>query len=117
GEETGDAEGTGNEEGRCTMTVETMRLPGSVAEVTASKEGPSVGAFFDLDGTLIEGYSASHLAKERFRNREVGLSELVRTLGVAVGAGLGRGAGFPDLLKLGAEAWRGRAHEDLEEMG
>ena len=99
------------------MTIETMRLPGSVAEVAVSKEGPGVGAFFDLDGTLIEGYSANHLAKERFRNREVGLSELVRTLGVAVGAGLGRGAGFVDLLQLGAAAWRGRAHEDLEEMG
>jgi putative phosphoserine phosphatase / 1-acylglycerol-3-phosphate O-acyltransferase len=47
----------------------------------------------------------------------VGLSELVRTVGVAVGAGLGRGAGFADVLKIGAEAWRGRAHEDLEEMG
>jgi putative phosphoserine phosphatase/1-acylglycerol-3-phosphate O-acyltransferase len=94
-----------------------MRLPGSVAEVAASKEGPRVGAFFDLDGTLIAGYSASHLAQQRFRDREVSLSELVRTLGVAVGAGLGRGAGFADLLKLGAEAWRGRANEDLEEMG
>jgi putative phosphoserine phosphatase/1-acylglycerol-3-phosphate O-acyltransferase len=99
------------------MSAETMRLPGSVAEVDASKAGPLVGAFFDLDGTLISGYSASHLAQQRLRDREIGLSEVVRTLGVAVGAGLGRGAGFADLMKLGAEAWRGRAHEDLEEMG
>lgn len=94
-----------------------MRLPGSVAEVEGSTPGPGVGAFFDLDGTLIAGYSASHLAAQRFRDREVGLSELVRTVGVAVGAGLGRGAGFADVMKLGAEAWRGRAHEDLEQMG
>jgi putative phosphoserine phosphatase/1-acylglycerol-3-phosphate O-acyltransferase len=94
-----------------------MRLPGSVAEVAASESGPHIGAFFDLDGTLIAGYSASHLARQRLRDREVSLSELVRTIGVAVGAGLGRGAGFSDVLKLGAEAWRGRAHEDLDEMG
>ena len=30
-----------------------LRLPGSVADVDASPEGPGTGAFFDLDGTLI----------------------------------------------------------------
>ncbi|MDT5019446.1 MAG: putative phosphoserine phosphatase / 1-acylglycerol-3-phosphate O-acyltransferase, partial [Mycobacterium sp.] len=33
----------------------TMRLPGSVAEIEASPAGPGVGAFFDLDGTLVSG--------------------------------------------------------------
>jgi putative phosphoserine phosphatase/1-acylglycerol-3-phosphate O-acyltransferase len=98
------------------MSSPTLRLPGSVAEIEASPRGPSIAAFFDLDGTLIAGYSARFLGSERMRNRELSLSELVRTIGVAVGAGIGR-AGFEDLLKLGAEAWRGRAHEDLEEMG
>ena len=93
-----------------------LRLPGSVAEVAASPEGPEVGAFFDFDGTLIAGYSAGHLSRDRFRTRDVSIGELARTLGVAVNAGLGR-AGFEDLLKIGAGAWKGRAHEDLEEMG
>ena len=35
------------------MTATPLRLPGSVAEVDASPEGPHVGAFFDLDGTLV----------------------------------------------------------------
>ena len=99
------------------MSTETMRLPGSVAEVAASKPGLLVGAFFDLDGTLIAGYSATHLAQQRLRDRDIGLSEVVRTLGIAVGAGLGRGVEFADVLKIGAQAWRGRAQEDLEEMG
>lgn len=30
-----------------------MRLPGTVAEVRASSPGPRIGAFFDLDGTLV----------------------------------------------------------------
>lgn len=30
-----------------------MRLPGSVAEIAASPSGPKIGAFFDLDGTLV----------------------------------------------------------------
>jgi hypothetical protein len=32
-----------------------MRLPGSVAEVQASPPGPEIGAFVDLDGTLVAG--------------------------------------------------------------
>ncbi|MET0144905.1 MAG: HAD-IB family hydrolase [Ilumatobacteraceae bacterium] len=98
------------------MSTVTMRLPGSVAEIDASPDGRRVGAFFDLDGTLIAGFSARHLAQDRLRNRELGVGEIVRMLGVAVGAGLGR-AGFEDLLKLGAEAWRGRSDDDLAEMG
>ena len=34
----------------------------------------------------------------------------------AVNAGLGR-AGFEDVLQIGADVWKGRAHEDLEAMG
>ena len=37
-----------------------LRLPGSVAEIEASPEGPEVGAFFDLDGTLVAGFTGVH---------------------------------------------------------
>jgi len=93
-----------------------LRLPGSVAEIAAGPKGPDVGAFFDFDGTLIAGYSASHLSRDRFRTRDVSLNELARTLAVAVSAGLGR-AGFEDLLRVGAAGWKGRAHAELEDMG
>ncbi len=39
----------------------TMRLPGSVAEVQASPPGPEIGAFFNLDGILVAGFTASRL--------------------------------------------------------
>jgi putative phosphoserine phosphatase / 1-acylglycerol-3-phosphate O-acyltransferase len=93
-----------------------MHLPGSVAEIEASPEGPTIGAFFDLDGTLIAGYSAKYMTEDRLRRREIGASEFLRTFAFIVSAGLGR-ASFEDALRLGAEAWRGRAQEDLEEMG
>ena len=98
------------------MSSQTIRLPGSVAEIDTSPEGPRIAACFDVDGTLIAGYSVKYLGQERMRNRDLSLSELVRTFGVSVGAGLGR-AGFEDLLALGAAAWKGRAQEDLDEMG
>jgi putative phosphoserine phosphatase/1-acylglycerol-3-phosphate O-acyltransferase len=98
------------------MSSPTLRLPGSVAEIAGSPEGPTVAACFDLDGTLIAGYSVKFLGQERMRQRDFSISELVRTLGVSLGAGLGR-AGFEDLIALGAAAWKGRAQEDLDEMG
>ena len=98
------------------MSSQTLRLPGSVAEIAGSPEGPTVAACFDLDGTLIAGYSVKYLGQERMRHRDLSVTELVRTLGVSIGAGLGR-AGFEDLIALGAAAWKGRAQEDLDEMG
>jgi putative phosphoserine phosphatase / 1-acylglycerol-3-phosphate O-acyltransferase len=98
------------------MSRDPRRLPGSVAEIEASPDGPQIGAFFDLDGTLIAGYSAKYVAQERFRNREVNAKELVRTVGLSVMYGAGR-ADFADFIRMGAEGWRGRHHEDLEQMG
>ena len=93
-----------------------LRLPGSVAEIDAGPAGPDIGAFFDLDGTLIAGYSARYLAQDRLRRRELGLSELVRSVAVMASSGVNEES-FAELLELGAAGWRGRTHEDLEEMG
>jgi putative phosphoserine phosphatase/1-acylglycerol-3-phosphate O-acyltransferase len=92
------------------------RIPGSVHEVVASPAGPSTGAYFDFDGTLIAGYSALHLSKQRFRSRDVGFGEIVRSIALALDAGRGS-AGFADLLQLGADTWKGREDADLAAMG
>jgi putative phosphoserine phosphatase/1-acylglycerol-3-phosphate O-acyltransferase len=96
--------------------VTTQRLPGSLADVEASPEGPRVGAFFDLDGTLIAGYSARYLAEEQLRTRQLGVNDLVRTVAAAARAGAGQG-GFEELLRAGAAGWRGRLDDDMAEMG
>jgi hypothetical protein len=49
-----------------------MRLPGSIAEVQASPPGPEIGAFFDLDGTLVAGFTGVRLTQDTFRRREIG---------------------------------------------
>ena len=51
----------------------TTRLPGSVAEIEASPPGPEVGAFFDLDGTLIHGYSAALYFRQRLASGAMGV--------------------------------------------
>ena len=91
------------------------RLPGTIAEIEAGPAGPEIGVFFDLDGTLIAGYSARYLAEDRIRRREISGSEFVRTFALMVGSPFNR-VTFEDIMQIGAEAGRGRAHEDLEEM-
>ena len=94
-----------------------LRLPGTVAEIKASPKDPKIGAFFDLDGTLIAGFTAQHLATQRLRSREVSAGELLRTLGVvASGGGMNQDT-MAEMLDIAAEAWSGRAREDLDEMG
>ena len=38
-----------------------------IADVDAGPEGPEIGAFFDFDGTLIDGYSLGAFARHHLR--------------------------------------------------
>ena len=49
-------------------------IDGLVAEIEASPDGPQIGAFFDFDGTLIDGYSAVAYFRDRLLARDVGTS-------------------------------------------
>jgi hypothetical protein len=48
-----------------------------MAEIGASSPGPGVGAFFDLDGTLVEGFTAAVHVGDRIRRRQAGIGELL----------------------------------------
>lgn len=51
-----------------------------LAKIRSGPQGPKVGAFFDFDGTVIEGYSAAEYIKTRIRRRQMGVRELAKTL-------------------------------------
>jgi putative phosphoserine phosphatase / 1-acylglycerol-3-phosphate O-acyltransferase len=53
------------------------RLSQSAAEVDAGPEGPDVGAFFDLDGTLVAGYTAGAQTRDRLRRRDLRVVEFL----------------------------------------
>ncbi len=97
-------------------TDRTMRLPGTVAEVEASPGGPRIGAFFDLDGTLVAGFTAAAHTMDRLRRREVGAGDFLRMTQLAVEYKLGRREA-QTLIEGGASTARGRPAEDVEEMG
>lgn len=93
-----------------------MRLPGSVAEIAASPLGPKIGAFFDLDGTLVAGFTAVILTRERFRSRDMGLGELFGMIQAGLNHQLGR-IEFEELINTASSALRGRSISDLDEIG
>jgi putative phosphoserine phosphatase / 1-acylglycerol-3-phosphate O-acyltransferase len=70
-----------------------MRLPDSVAEVQASPPGPEIGAFFDLDGTLVAGFTGVLLIQDTFRRREIGIGEFLGVVQSALNHQLGRADG------------------------
>ncbi|BBY04890.1 HAD-IB family hydrolase/lysophospholipid acyltransferase family protein [Mycobacterium noviomagense] len=93
-----------------------LRLPGSVAEIMASPPGPKIGAFFDLDGTLVAGFTGVILTQEQFRRREMGVGELITMIQAGLNHQLGR-IEFEELITKAAWVLRGRALSDMEEIG
>lgn len=105
--------------GRADDTPETgadMRLPGSVAEIMASPAGAKIGAFFDLDGTLVAGFTAVILTQERLLRRDMGVGELLGMVQAGLSHTLGR-IEFEDLIGKAAAALAGRLLDDLDEIG
>lgn len=93
-----------------------MRLPGSVAEVNASPPGPKIGAFFDLDGTLVAGFTGVELTREQFRTRQFGVGDLITMIQAGLNHQLGR-LEFESLINTASTAMRGRALSDMDEVG
>lgn len=70
-----------------TNTIDVRRL---LIEVEQTPYDPSVMALFDLDRTLIAGYSLTAIVKERIRSLDFGLSGLVSHASLFIDYGLGR---------------------------
>jgi putative phosphoserine phosphatase/1-acylglycerol-3-phosphate O-acyltransferase len=96
--------------------TEEMRLPGSVAEVQASPQGPHIGAFFDVDGTIVAGFTAVIMTRERFRNRDMGVGELISMVAAGLNHQFGR-LEFEGLINKATDVLRGRPLSDLQQIG
>src|SRR6516225_2216781 len=51
-----------------------------LGEIRTGPTGPRTAAFFDFDGTLIDGYSAAALYSHRLRNFQIGPAEAAHTV-------------------------------------
>ena len=92
-----------------------MRLPGSVAEIEGSPAGPKVGAFFDLDGTLVAGFTGVIMTRDRLRRGQMGVGEFIGMVQAGLNHQLGRSE-FEDLIGKGARMLRGSSLGDIDEL-
>lgn len=93
-----------------------MSVAERLAQIEESPRGSRTAAFFDFDGTIIDGYSALPLMQERLRRRHIGPSEGAALLGLAVRGALGNGS-FNDLMTVGVRAMAGRSQAELDHLG
>jgi putative phosphoserine phosphatase/1-acylglycerol-3-phosphate O-acyltransferase len=94
----------------------TAELADLLAEVEAGPAGPEVGAFFDLDGTLIAGYSARVFYGEFLRSMQMSPVAIGRSLVAALDMAL-RGGEVTPLVEIAAREWEGRSEDELDELG
>ncbi|MGH3675177.1 MAG: HAD family hydrolase [Mycobacterium sp.] len=94
----------------------TAKPPDAVAEIAASPPGPHVGAFFDLDGTLVSGFTATAHAGDRIRRRQARIGEVLGVLEASIRYRLGR-MQFERLIVRAAGYLRGESISELDELG
>ena len=87
-----------------------------IAAVRAAPPGPQVGAFFDLDGTLVRGYTAGTFYADRVSKGEVSPVEFAKTLVAALDGTL-FGGDISTLGDVGLAAFAGRTEDEVAEMG
>ena len=85
-------------------------------ELRGGADEPGMMAFFDLDRTLIAGYSVKALAFEQIRSREMSLRHFVTHASRFLEYGLGR-AGYHDLLHATVQQLVGRTERELVDLG
>ena len=85
-----------------------MSAPESLLKaIQDSPRGAQVGAFFDFDGTIIDGFSAGAFVRERLRNKEMSRQELAQAVLVGMRNDL-REPEFTEFMKGALRAWVGR---------
>ena len=103
---------------RSTRNSSSPQLPlaDTVAAIAASPSGSQVGAFFDLDGTLVDGFTATAHAGDRIRRRQASIGEMLGVLEASVRYRLGR-MQFERLITRAAGYLRGEQITELDELG
>ena len=85
-------------------------------EIHRAPAGPKVAAFFDVDRTLLAGFSANAFFRERLLSGRMSPQEAFATLRGTAGFLLGR-TGFSGLMAAYSAAYRGLSEATLVELG
>jgi HAD superfamily hydrolase (TIGR01490 family) len=91
-------------------------LARQLAEIASADRGPRVGAFFDVDGTLVSGFTAMVHAGHRFRHRQAKIGEMLGVIEASVRYRVGR-MEFERLVTRASGYLRGESMAELDELG
>lgn len=93
----------------------TTDIDQAVENILAGPSGPEIGAFFDFDGTLIDGYSAAAYFTDRVRKRQAGWREVVEMLQLAKKGDLSD-AEFEQVIRKGVLDWAGMTEVEITQL-
>src|SRR6201987_88712 len=98
------------------VTITRLSPADAIAEIGASPPGPGIGAFFDLDGTLIDGFTAAAHVGDRIRRGQAKIWGVPGVLEGALRYRFGR-LEFEHLIVRAAGYLRGESLAVLDELG
>jgi HAD superfamily hydrolase (TIGR01490 family) len=87
-----------------------------LSAIASSSADARIGAFFDLDGTLVSGFTATVHAGHRIRSRQARIGEVLGVIEASVRYRLGR-MEFERLVLRAAGYLRGELLSDLDDLG
>src|SRR5205823_2558361 len=86
-------------------------------DVVAGPTGSEIAAFFDFDGTLIDGYSAAKFMQDRMRRGDISVGEATRLVRAGLATRNGRDEDFDQFMRVGVQAFRGHDLPYLMKIG
>ncbi len=78
--------------------------------------GPKIGAFFDVDRTLLAGFSAAAFMRDKFSTEGIDLAKTLSSIGGAIRFGLNQ-TSFPAFVEESSGDLVGLREEELTEVG
>ncbi|MBA4286517.1 MAG: HAD-IB family hydrolase [Xanthomonadaceae bacterium] len=90
-------------------------LERQLQRIADGPSGPKIGAFFDYDGTLIDGYSAAAYFFDRIKRGELGTKEILDTLKLSRKADLADEEFF-EVIAKGILDWAGETEADMRAL-
>ncbi|GGF92830.1 acyltransferase [Rhodococcoides trifolii] len=92
-----------------------ITMPTLLEQIADAPRGPGTVAFFDFDGTVIDGFSAGAIFKERLRRLDVNVVELWDITSAVLEMRV-RNSTVDNLMDKAVRALEGKTHEELLEQ-
>ncbi|WP_307828317.1 HAD-IB family hydrolase [Antrihabitans sp. YC2-6] len=98
------------------MDLDLMELDDALTRIRSGPQGPTVGAFFDFDGTIVHGFSGVPFFRHFVRAGRLTAREVAATMMSGIRGGKTE-ADFARFIDLALAGWRGYTEAELDAIG